>query len=284
MPESLLFALVATVVVYSGSLVLAAMGGLTSERSGVIDIGLEGKMLAACILTALVGTLSGEAMLGLGAGLAAALALALLHYALTQIYAIDHIISGMAINALALGGANFLNRRYAEELTAPMPVLPLAGLLVVAFAVPIGLAVYVRGSRGGLHLWAVGHAPDKARIMGIRTDRVRLRAQIATGLFSGLAGVLIVTNAGRYVDNMTAGRGFIALAGLIIGGWRPIPAMLACLMFGFFEALQLNLQGTPIAGLELAPELWNALPYLLTVVALAGLLGRSSPPAGLGKP
>jgi simple sugar transport system permease protein len=131
---------------------------------------------------------------------------------------------------------------------------------------------------------AVGSDPDKARLMGLQPSNVRLWGLLATGLFTGIAGVELVAYTGVFTDNMTSGRGYIALAALIIGGWRPIPAFIACVVFGFFSALRLQLQGTPLFGAELPPQIWASLPYLVTIVALAGLLGKNRTPAGLGRP
>ncbi len=119
--------------------------------------------------------------------------------------------------------------------------------------------------------------------MGVQPIRVRFFGLLATGVLTGIAGVELVAYTGVFTDNMTAGRGYIALAALILGGWRPIPACLACFAFGFFSALQVQLQGTAIFGAQLPVELWAALPYLVTIVAMAGFLGRNRTPAGLGK-
>ncbi len=126
---------------------------------------------------------------------------------------------------------------------------------------------------------AVGADPDKARLMGLRPGRIRLIALLATGVFTGLAGALLVSDAAIYTNNITAGRGYIALAALIVGGWRPLPAFAVCLALGFFSSLQLRFQGSYIPS-----QAWAALPYVLTIVALAGFLGKNRTPAGLGKP
>jgi general nucleoside transport system permease protein len=269
-------------VALSTPLILAAMGGYTSERSGVINIGLEGMMLISAGVTALV-TLAAGAWAGVAAGVLAATVLSLLHWLATQKYAVDHVISGMAINALALGGSNFLVGRFGDPGAGTLTGLPLPWYYAVAFVLPFGLWAYTRRTRAGLRMVAVGADPTKARLMGLRPQMIRLGALLATGVFTGLAGAVIVTDARVFTDNMTAGRGFIALAALILGGWRPVPALLACIMFGFFSALRLQLQGTDF--LPMVPsEAWAALPYVVTVVALAGFLGKARTPAGLGKP
>jgi simple sugar transport system permease protein len=152
-------------------------------------------------------------------------------------------------------------------------------IVAVAF-----LAVYLARTRGGLRLYAVGNDPDKARLAGIEPVRVRYLALVGTGVLTGLAGTALVSNAGGFVDGMTAGRGYIALAALILGAWRVLPTLLACTFFGILFALQIQLQGAGIAGIELPKEFWLALPYLATLAALAGLVGKGRAPAGLGKP
>jgi simple sugar transport system permease protein len=165
-----------------------------------------------------------------------------------------------------------------------MVQLPLPAYLLIAFASPFLIGLYLKTTKGGLRLFAVGNAPDKSRRLGVDPGPIRFWAQVATGILCGLAGALIVSNTGGFTDGMTAGRGYIALAALILGGWRPIPVLLACLLFGGFEATQLQLQGTKLFGALLPSEFWSAVPYVVTIVALAGFLGRSKPPAGLGKP
>lgn len=280
-----LMTLLSSTILLSGPLIFAAMGGLTSERSGVINIGLEGKMLIAAAMTAIFGIRTGNPAVGLAAGLAGATLLSMLHYLLTQTYRIDHIISGMAINAIAYGASNFMDRRLMDpNNVVQVPHFGEWSYVTLAILLPFVLWIYTKRTRGGLRLTAVGNDPDKARQMGVSPLRVRFNALLATGVLCGLGGALIVSGSGAYVDQITAGRGFIALAALIIGGWRPAPALAACILFGFFEALQLKLQGTTVAGAKLPPEFWKALPYLATLFAMAGLLGRNRPPSGLGKP
>jgi simple sugar transport system permease protein len=277
--------LLAGILIPSAPLILAAMGGLASERSGVMNIGLEGKMLAAACATALVAVATGSALLGLAAGIVAAILLSLLHCALTQAYRLDHIISGMALNAIAIGGTQFFSKSFKELAGATrIPAYPVEVFVAVSLVVPVLIGLYLVRTRGGLRLLAVGADPDKSREAGVDPVPIRYLGLTATGVLCGLSGATIVTNAGSFTDGMTAGRGFIALAALIIGGWRPLPAMAACLIFGSLNVLQIQLQGRPVLGTELPPQFWNALPYLATLIALAGLLGRSRAPAGLGKP
>lgn len=276
--------LVASTVTLGAPLALAALGGLTSERAGVMNIALEGTMLTSACTVAVVGSMSQNPVIALAAGLCAGVLTMLLHALLTQAYALDQIISGMAINALSIGGTSFLSKAFLDKpevQKAPYLATPFywvcAGLAVVL------LTLYLRRTRGGLRLMAVGNDPDKSRQMGVDPVKVRYLALTATGVFCGLAGGLIVSNSQNFTENMTAGRGYIALAALIIGGWRPLPTLVACVLFGLIQAVQLQFQGTQLAGANLPPEFWTSLPYVVTLIALAGLLGKSRAPAGLGK-
>ncbi len=271
-------------LVLGAPLILAAIGGYFSERSGVINIALEGKMLIATVCVWLVGISTGNPVYGLAAGIGAATLLSVVHWLLTQKYKLDPIVSGMALNAIAFGGSSFLDKRFTNPDQTGFPRFPTAVFWTLAIVVPLVAWLYTQRTKGGLRLLAVGSDPDKARQMGIFPHRVRLLSLLATGLCTGLAGALIVTNAGSYTDNMTAGRGFIALAALIIGGWRPLPTLAACLVFGMFQQLQIQMQGTKMFGFEMPREIWLCLPYLVTIIALAGFLGKNRTPAGLGKP
>jgi simple sugar transport system permease protein len=271
-------------ILFSTPLILAAMGGFTSERGGVINIGLEGMMLMAACVGALASAKYG-AVGELVAGILAATVMSLLHWLMTQVYHVDHVISGMALNAVAAGGTNFLYLKLSDPAHgSDLPHIPITAFCVIAFVTPFVIWLYSRQTRGGLRLQSVGSDPDKARLMGIQPVRVRFFGLLVTGLLTGIAGVELVAYTGVFTDNMTSGRGYIALAALIVGGWRPIPTFLACFAFGFFSALRLQLQGTPLFGAQLPSQLWAALPYLVTVIALAGLIGKNRTPAGLGKP
>lgn len=271
-------------LVLSAPLAFAAMGGLASERSGVINIGLEGKMLIATVVVAMVSFATKSPVMGLLAGMGASVALSLVHWLLTQKYAIDHVVSGMAINAIAFGAANFLDKKFKVADQVEFPRLPLPVYWVFGLLLPVAIWFYLRQTRGGLRLLAVGNDPDKARQMGVSPSAIRFLALVGTGVFCGLAGALIVTNSGSYNDGMTAGRGFIALAALIVGGWRPLPTLIACLFFAMLTQLKIQLQNVPIAGVHVPDWIWHSLPYAATIVVLAGFLGRDRTPAGLGKP
>lgn len=277
-------ALILAVVLPSVPLLLASLGGYLSEKSGVVNIALEGMMLASCCAVALGGLNTGSPVIGLGIGLATSVALGAVHWLLTQKYRIDAIISGMGLNAVVLGGCNYLSQKLISP-TAPdkIPILPLWLYVILALAAPLALMLYSKRTRGGLWLQASGSDPEKARLAGLNPTRIRFWALCGSGLLCGLSGAFIVSNSGRYVDGMTAGRGYIALAALILGGWRPVPAAIACLVFGALDALQLQLQGQGQLGSAIPPEVWTCLPYAATVIALAGLIGKNRAPAGLGK-
>jgi general nucleoside transport system permease protein len=271
-------------VVLAAPLILAAMGGWASERSGVINIALEGKMLIGTVTTVLVAAASGNPIVGVLAGIACAIALSLSHWALTQKYQIDHIVSGMAINAIAFGLADTLYKRFLNPDMSGFPRLPLPLYWGLALVLPFAIWLYGTRTRGGLHLLAVGEEPSKSRQMGLAPVKVRFTALIFAGICCGLAGALLVTNAGSYENNMTAGKGFIALAALIVGGWKPLPTLAACLAIGFLQQMRITLQGVPVLGVQIPGWFWISLPYIVTVIALAGFLGRNRTPAGLGRP
>lgn len=262
-------------------LVLGALGGLTSERSGVMNIGLEGKMLSGACACAVVASSSNNAYFGVLAGIIVASLLSLVHWLLTQHYQIDHIISGMAINLVSIGGSKFAyGKLMGGAGRSGFPMVSTLVYEIVALLAVAGVTAYVLKTRGGLRLWAVGNDPDKTRLVGINPVKVRMWSLVWTGIFCGIAGGLLVTNAGGFTDGMTAGKGYIALAALILGGWRPVPTLIACLGFGMIDGLQLQFQGV----LGIPSEAWNALPYLLTLVTIAALYSKNRTPAGLGQP
>lgn len=273
--------LIEQTLILTTPLALAAMGGYASERSGVVNIGLEGLMLTAACTAAVAAP-----KFGAGGALAIALAVtivvSLLHWLATQVYRIDHVISGMVLNLIAAGGTNFV-ASLANATSSGVPHFPLALYEGLAIILPFLTWLYVRFTRGGLRLIATGADPNKARLAGIVPERVRLAALVMTGVFTGLSGAMLVAFTEGFTNDMTAGRGYIALAALVLGGWRPLPTLAACLAFGLLTALRVQYAGETVLGVSPPSEFWAALPYLATVVALAGLLGRGRVPAGLGK-
>ena len=273
--------LLSQTLILTTPLALAAMGGYASERSGVVNIGLEGMMLASACAAATAAPRFGPTG-ALGVALAVAVLFSVAHWLATQVYRIDHVISGMAINLLAAGGTNFV-AGLAEVASSDVRHLSLNLYVGLGLLLPFLAWAYVRWTRGGLRLLATGADPDKARLAGIVPERVRLAALLATGLFTGLSGAMLVAYTEGFTNDMTAGRGYIALAALVLGGWRPLPTLAACAAFGLMSALRVQYAGQTVLGVSPPSEFWAALPYLATVVALAGFLGKGRTPAGLGK-
>ncbi|MFH1311742.1 MAG: ABC transporter permease [Candidatus Eisenbacteria bacterium] len=268
-------------------LIFASTGGFFSERAGVINIGLEGMMLFGAFSGAIISVFTHNPWLGvLGAAIVGGL-VGYLHAIATITLRANQIISGVAINMLGVGGTIFLcqvcvsgERSFS---LGPADRLPVWGsfipLVYMAFLV-VGLAyVFAYFTVPGLRLRAVGEHPRAADTQGIDVNRTRFIAVIISGVCAGLGGAYLPFFSGSFAKNMTSGQGFIALAALIFGKWNPLGAMAASLLFGFADALQETLQGR--GGLP--PQLFQVIPYVLTIVALAGVIGRSVAPAAVGK-
>ena len=277
------FTFLMAAITLSTPLVLAALGGYLSERGGVVNIALEGNMVVATVFGALASVASGNPIVGLAAAIGAACVLSLVHFALTQVFRVEQVISGMACNLLALGVANITDRLSSISGGHKVVGLPVQAFVVAALVIPFVLDLASNHTRFGVRLLASGGDPDKARQMGVEPLKVRLAALLGTGALCGLAGAFMISNVGIYTEGMTANRGYIALAALIVGGWKPVRALVACLVFGFFEALQVQMQGVPLLGMQLPREVWLSLPYLATVAALASFMMKGRAPAGLGK-
>ncbi len=273
----------------SSPLVFAALGGMFSERAGVINIALEGLMLMGAFAGAATTLWTHSPWLG-SAGAMATGALFAGCYGLFVIrWRANQIVAGTAINLLALGLTPVLCKVF-YGVTGSSPAIPLAERFGSAPLWLCGAAVVVAWAamtytRGGLWLGFAGEHPAAARAAGIDVKRVRWTALLLSGALAGMGGAcLSLFLSSSFSRNMTAGRGFMALAALIFGKWRPVPAALACLLFGSAEALQMRLQGASFPGGTPVPvQLIQILPYLVTVLVLAGFLGRSRPPAALGK-
>ena len=312
-----LFGIMDATLRVSTPLILAAMAGLFSERSGIIDISLEGKMLASAFAAGSVAAVTGSAWLGLMAGIAVGIVLGLVHGFACITHRGNQVVSGLAINILAsgltvvLGIAWFRQGGQTPTLSGDarfMPVdlpfaqtlsdVPLIGqlysevfsghnvLVYVAWLVVFGTWWVVYRMRFGLRLRAVGENPLAVDTGGLSVSRLRYSAVMICGALAGIAGTYLSTaqNA-AFVREMTAGQGYIALAAMIFGKWRPVPAMLACLMFGFLDAVAIRLQGVEIPGFgEVPVQAIQALPYVLTVILLAGFIGRATAPKAVGVP
>lgn len=289
--SSLAWQVLASTLRVSTPLIFAALGGFVSERSGVINIALEGLMLMGAFAAAAVAYATQLAWLGALAGMGAGLALAAL-YGLTVIpLRANQIVAGTAINMLAAGLAPFLSKILFDSPGAT-PSLPMgsrfeSGILTwIAAALVVGAWAWSRYTPSGLWVRFAGENPAALDAAGIRVNRVRWLAVLVSGSLAGLGGAsLSIYLASSFARNMTAGRGFMALAALIFGKWRPVPAALACLLFGLAEALQIRLQGVPLWGSEPMPvQFIQILPYVLTILVLAGFVGVSRAPRDLGLP
>ena len=277
---------------FATPLILASLGGLFSERSGVVNIALEGMMTAGAFF-AIFGTVeSGSWVVGALVGMLAGALLGLVHAIATVTFYADQIISGTAIILLAAGLVNFINLRVYGGSAVDVPSTPPRFLdnnvsiyvFIAALAVVATFWVIWR-TPFGLHLRAVGEHPRAADTVGISPFRMRYIAVVTSGALAGLAGTVISFNVSSYTEGMVAGNGFIALAALIFGKWNPFGAAAACLLFGYSQALASRLGNVDVIPSFLtASELLTALPYLITLIALAGFVGKSTPPAAIGKP
>ena len=269
----------------STPLLLAALGGLYSERSGVINIALEGLLLAGAFTAATVTWFTGNPWVGLLAAVAAGVFVALIHGVACIHFKADQVVSGTAINILFLGmpallsGAFFQSTGATPQL-AQNQLIPLAPI-VAAFALVPVTAYVLNRTPFGLRLRAVGENPEAADTAGLNVARVRLAAVMISGALAAIGGAyLSIGQSSLFARNMSAGRGFIALAALIFGKWRPVQTMLACLLFGFAEAVSIQMQGVS----QVPVQFIQIVPYVLTVVVLAGFIGQSRAPRALGSP
>jgi ABC-type uncharacterized transport system permease subunit len=310
--------LLAATIRVATPLLLAALAGMFSERAGVIDLGLEGKMLGAAFAAAAVSAVTGSVWLGLGAAIATGVALALVIGFACITHRGNQVVAGMAVTIVVAGLAPSLSLAWfglggqtpqladaAQRFTAlPLPwveaarALPFPGLMytellgghnavvyLAAALVPLSAWVLYR-TRFGLRLRAVGENPHAVESAGIPVNGLRYRAMLISGVLCGVAGAYLSTaaNAG-FVRDMTVGKGYLALAALIFGKWRPVPTLWACLLFAFTDAAAARMQGVALPLVGVVPvQFILALPYILTVLLLAGFVGRAIPPKALGVP
>ncbi len=289
MYETLILMLDSTIRVAT-PLIFAVLAGLFCERSGVVNIGLEGNLLAAAFAGAATASVTGSAIDGVMAGVAVSIAMSLLHGFATITHRGDQVVSGMAVNILAAGLTVTLGRYWFDQGDVPVVGQLYSELLsghtvleYIAFlAVPVAWWVLYR-TRFGLRLRAVGEAPAAVDTAGISVIRLRYSAIVICGLLAGLGGTyLSMAQTAQFIPNMSAGKGYMALAALVFGKWRPWTAMSACLLFGFLDALAIRLQGVDIGGHAIPVQFIEALPYILTVFLLAGFIGKAIAPKALG--
>ena len=301
----------------SAPLILCAMAGLISERAGVIDIGLEGKLLVSAFAAAAVASLTASPWLGLLCAIGVGMTFGLIHGFACITHKGEQIISGVAINILAsgltvvLGIALFsqggrtpildraerfgpLNLPLSESLADAPLIGPIYAELISGHTLPVYLAVLavpliwwiLYRTTFGLRLRAVGEMPAAVDSAGVSVTWLRYRAVLIAGLLCGIGGAYLSTAHGAgFVREMSAGKGFIALAAMIFGNWRPWPVLFACLLFGFLDAGAARLQGVELPLIGPAPvEIILVLPYVVTVILLAGFFGKAIPPRALGTP
>jgi general nucleoside transport system permease protein len=320
MDEVLAGTLVASTLRVSVPLILCALAGVLCERAGVIDLGLEGKMLMTAFTAGAVGAVSGSWMLALAAAIVVGVALSMLHGYACVSHRGDQVVMGMAITMTAagitvvLGLAWFAQGGQTPPLSDAVRLAPwftgaaeaVRGVPLIGGVVGIGLLghnllVYATlllvpavwwllfRTRFGLRLRAVGENPAMVDAAGVSVTALRYQALALNGMLAGLAGVyLVMAQNSAFAPNMTAGRGYMALAAMIFGKWHPVGAFLACLLFGFLDAVSIRLQGVALpamfGGGEVPVQAIQALPYVLTVVLLAGFIGRANAPRALGVP
>jgi ABC-type uncharacterized transport system permease subunit len=284
--ELFTLAFVAQVLRISVPYVLAALGGTLSERAGVVHLALEGVLLGSA-LTATLGAQAGGIPLGILAGVAGGLAVGALYALVVLRFRADQIVAGVAVNLLALGLSRFVLKLVWGSASSS-PTVPGFGhghtdaiFMLFVLALVVGLHVLVTRTAFGLRVRATGEHPEAVDSLGVEVLRVRWLAQLGAGALAGLGGAWLALDNHGFVDRMSGGRGYIALAAMIFGRWKPLTVALACLLFGFTDALQLNLQGHETG---IPRELLQMLPYLLTIVTLAGVIGRSRAPRALGRP
>lgn len=291
MAEIFTIALIWSTIRLSTPLILAALGGLFSERSGVINIALEGMMLAGAFTAAAVTYAAGNPFVGLLAGMGAGLLIAAIHAVACIRYRADQVVTGTAINILMIGlppflsGAVFLSSGSTPQIPKDH-LIPWTPIVIAFILVPLTWYVLYK-TPFGLRLRSVGENPEAADAAGVRVAQMRYAGVLLSGILAGIGGAyLSIGQSSLFTRNMTSGRGFIALAALIFGKWRPVQTMLACLLFGFTEAVTIQMQGVVKlpSGDDIPIQFIQMVPYLLTIIVLAGFIGSSRPPRALGMP
>lgn len=267
----------------------AASGGVIAERAGIITLSLEGYMLTGAFSATLGAHYTGSAWIGLLSGIFGGLVFGLIHAVATIRYRANHVVSGIAINLLAIGVTRFFLKLAFDSSSNSPRVQGFGGnaawhgfdnpLLWMGILVGPVLAFVIYRMPFGLRLRAVGEHPEAAASVGIGVTKVQYLAVAVSGMLAALGGVFLALDQHQFTDQMTAGRGFIAVAAVIFGRWDPVKAAIACLFFAAAETLQIQLQGNQL----IPSQFIEMIPYVLTIVALAGVVGRAVPPAALGK-
>jgi simple sugar transport system permease protein len=280
---------------------LTGLGGLFSERSGIVNIGLEGMLIVGTVMGAW-GDVQFGPIAGLLIGAGGGLLFSLIHAVATVTFRVDHIVSGVVINVVAIGLARFLSQLFFGQATQSDPGIPHLGtidvpllsdiplglgrafqgmspVVLVAFAVTIPAIFVLNRTRFGLRLRSAGENPEAARTLGVRVAPLRYAGVMVSGTLGGLAGAFLAIEInGLFREGQTQGLGFIALAALILGNWQPLRLMAGALLFGFATAvpLRIDIPGVP-------EQFVRMIPYIVTIIAIAGFVGRVQPPAAAGK-
>lgn len=288
MTDLLVIAFLLQALRIAAPILLAALGGVVSERSGIVDLSLEGKLLIGALATQVGAHAADSALVGALAGVGGGMLTGALYALVVVRFRADQVVAGIAINIMAVGlGAYLIQLLYGSSSNAA-DIPGFTGSLLanplfwIAVALVPAVHVLLRRTRFGLRVRAAGEHPDAAESLGVRVAGVRWRAALLSGGLAGLGGAWLALENHSFVSDMAAGRGYLALAAVIMGNWRPVGAALACLFFGAAQALQIQLKTSGIIAIPDA--LASLVPYVLTMILLAGFIGRSRPPASLGRP
>lgn len=290
---------------YFTILYLTALGGLFSERSGIVNIGLEGLMIVGTIMGAW-GTVEYGPVAGLLIGALSGLVFSMVHALATVTFHVDHIVSGVVINLVAVGLARFLSALFFGQATQSDPGIPhlnsidiplldklplglgaafsnMSPVVPIAFLLAIPTIYILNRTRFGLRLRSAGENPEAAETLGVRVAPLRYAGVGISGAFAGFAGAFLAIEINQlFREGQTQGLGFIALAALILGNWAPIKVMIGALLFGMAQAIPLRLSDAPVISL-LPEEFIRMIPYVVTIIAIAGFVGRVNPPAAAGR-
>ena len=305
MPLLDLGAAIAIGLSYFTIIYLTGLGGLFSERSGIVNIGLEGLMIVGTVMGAW-GSIRYGPIAGLVIGAAAGFLFSMVHALATVTFRVDHIVSGVVINVVAFGLARFLSQQFFGSSTQSTSGVPALGkidvplldaipgglgrafegmspITIVAFLVTVPVLFVLNRTRFGLRLRSAGENPEATRTLGVRVAPLRYAGVGISGLLAGFAGAFLSVEVNQlYQEGQTQGLGFIALAALILGNWRPLRVMLGAFLFGFATAVPLRLSGF-IESIGVPEQFIRMIPFIVTIVAIAGFVGRVRPPAAAGK-
>lgn len=283
--------LFSTTLMYSTPLIFAALGGVLSEKSGVINIGLEGMMTIGALMASIVAIKSGNPWMGLLAGGFAGLALSLFHAVASIRFKANQVVSGMAINFLGSGFAVFLCRLFFEgsSMTPPLDLekkIPSYfgqyATVYLAFLVTAVVWFILAKTILGLRLISVGEHPKSTDAAGLNGSLYKSIGVLASGFLSGLGGAsLSIAIVSNFRPTLISGQGFIAMAALIFGKWKPVQTTLACLFFGFSQALVIFIGARE--DIQISSQLLSILPYVLTIIVLVGFMGKTTAPSALGE-